>query len=80
MPSISDLKQAIIQNINAIEDEQKLQALNVMVKNMSNQTSKSLLSTAQKTMLEMALADVAAGRLVSMETLSELDEAWLREA
>ena len=80
MPSVSDLKQAIIQNINAIEDEQKLQALNVMVKNMSNQTSKSLLSTAQKTMLEMALADVAAGRLVSMETLSVLDEAWLREA
>ncbi|MDP2187709.1 MAG: hypothetical protein Q8J69_03400 [Sphingobacteriaceae bacterium] len=79
MPVITDLKQAIIQNISVMEDEQKLQVLNAMVKSMSKQASQQLLTSAQKTMLEMALADAAAGRLISTETLQELDEAWLRE-
>jgi len=79
MPVITDLKQAIIQNISAMEDEQKLQVLNAMVKSMSKQASQQLLTSAQKNMLEMALADAAAGRLISTETLQELDEAWLRE-
>jgi uncharacterized protein with GYD domain len=79
MPVITDLKQAIIQNISVMEDEQKLQVLNAMVKSMSKQASQQLLTSAQKNMLEMALADAAAGRLISTETLQELDEAWLRE-
>jgi len=79
MPVITDLKQAIIQNISAMEDEQKLQVLNAMVESMSKQASQQLLTSAQKNMLEMALADAAAGRLISTETLQELDEAWLRE-
>jgi hypothetical protein len=79
MPVITDLKRAIIQNISVMEDEQKLQVLNAMVKSMSKQASQPLLTSAQKNMLEMALADAAAGRLISTETLQELDEAWLRE-
>jgi uncharacterized protein with GYD domain len=79
MPVITDLKQAIIQNISVMEDEQKLQVLNAMVESMSKQASQQLLTSAQKNMLEMALADAAAGRLISTETLQELDEAWLRE-
>jgi len=79
MPVITDLKQAIIQNISVMEDEQKLLVLNAMVESMSKQASQQLLTSAQKNMLEMALADAAAGRLISTETLQELDEAWLRE-
>jgi hypothetical protein len=57
-------------------DEQKLDELN----GITAPVHKYLLSDAQKIMLEMALADAAAGRCINADTLHELDETWLQKA
>lgn len=59
-----------------MKDEQKLEDST----GVTQLPSQNHLSDAQKTMLEMALADAAAGRLVNAATLQELDEAWLQKA
>lgn len=59
-----------------MENEQKLEDST----SVTQLPSQNHVSDAQKSMLEMALADAAAGKLVSAATLQELDEAWLQKA
>lgn len=79
MASIKSLKQAIIHDINLLENLEELERLHAVVKGMSEQHHPAGLSEAQQLMLEMALADIEAGRLISQDEVDRMDEKWLNE-
>ncbi len=77
MKAINTLKTSLIDKILTIENQELLEALQILVNSTSDEKVK--FTDAQKTMLQMSEDDVKYGRLTSQENLDKEDMAWLSE-
>lgn len=72
------LKNALIDKITMIQDEDFLKALDKLV-SAANPEEFIQLTPAQEELLRMSESDIKAGRLLSEEELDKLDKEWLNE-
>lgn len=78
MAAVDKLRSGLIEKILTINNLDLLKALDTLISHGSEDPEPMALTAEQKTMLEMSMEDISAGRLISQEAMMKRNMEWLR--
>jgi hypothetical protein len=79
MSQIDQLRNGIIDRILAITDRKYLNRIEEFIAQETPNSARRTLTKEQKTMLELSLADIEKGALISQADLDQADLQWLKD-
>lgn len=79
MSQIDQIRNGIIDRILAITDRKYLSRIEEFISQETTKSAISPLTKEQKIMLELSLADLEKGALISQEDLDQSDLQWLKD-
>jgi hypothetical protein len=79
MSQIDQIRNGIIDRILAITDRKYLSRIEEFISQETTKSTISPLTKEQKIMLELSLADLEKGALISQEDLDQSDLQWLKD-